>query len=401
MREIPGTPVRSSAGTPGGFAMSTSPATSAGVNASRGTASSGTLVESSPSVSEEDEVDDSPSPKLGGRAAHELRWLGETPVIRQGRTRGEQRQFDLDSAALFVEEALATEELQEWLSVSVMHDCLTGIDGLYNPLLLGVVNDSEDLAASAMDFASGMWLNPLPDSGNGFGAVIYESAFAAAGVGCSKFPHVSKIEDPPMSFADVERSQYQDVWNDSDYAEFSGLWNSNAFRRLKKGELPENANVVTGKWVRNCKTGDPGNVIKPKSRMVARGFGQIRNVDFSETFSPTPSTASVKIAVAVANEKGWLLRHLDVKQAFIQAHFDEAVYMRLPAGCGDMSGEVVLLQRAVYGFRQAGRQWSLRLIVECSCRQLAWSRVRLARVCSVRWWMGRLPSLYVFTLTIY
>ena len=47
-------------------------------------------------------------------------------------------------------------------------------------------------------------------------------------------------------------------------------------------------------------------------------------------------------------------------QAFIQAHLDEAVYMRLPAGCGDMSGQVVLLQRSVYGLRQAGRQWSLR-----------------------------------------
>ena len=129
----------------------------------------------------------------------------------------------MDSAALFVEEALATEELQEWLSVSVMHDCLTGIDELYNPLLLGVENDSEDLTASAMDFAPGIWLNPLPDSGNGFGAVISESAFAAADVGCSKFPHVSKIEDPPISFAEVELSQYQDVWNDSDYAEFSGL----------------------------------------------------------------------------------------------------------------------------------------------------------------------------------
>ena len=44
----------------------------------------------------------------------------------------------------------------------------------------------------------------------------------------------------------------------------------------------------------------------------------------------------MKIAVAVANEKGWLLQHLDVKQAFIQAHLDEAVYTRLPAGCGDM-----------------------------------------------------------------
>ena len=52
-----------------------------------------------------------------------------------------------------------------------------------------------------------MWLDPLPDSGNGFRAVVSESAFATGDVGCSKFPHVSKIEDPPKSFADVERSQ--------------------------------------------------------------------------------------------------------------------------------------------------------------------------------------------------
>ena len=91
MREIPGTPVRSSAGTPGGFAMSTPPATLAGVNASGVTASLGASVELSSCVFEEDEVDDSPSPKLGGRAAHELRWLGETPGVRQGRTRGELR----------------------------------------------------------------------------------------------------------------------------------------------------------------------------------------------------------------------------------------------------------------------------------------------------------------------
>ena len=135
--------------------MSTPPATSARVNASRDTASPGALVESPPSVSEEGEVYNSPSPKLRGRAAHEMRWLGETPVVRQGRTRGEQWRFDLDSAALFAEEKLATEELKEWLSVSVMHDCLTGSDGLYNPLLLGAVNDSEDLAANAMDLAPG------------------------------------------------------------------------------------------------------------------------------------------------------------------------------------------------------------------------------------------------------
>ena len=85
-----------------------------------------------------------------------------------------------------------------------------------------------------------MWLNPLLDSGNSFGAVIYESAFASADVDCCEFLHICKIEDLPVSFADVERSQYQNVWNDSDYAAFNGLRNSNAFRRLKERELPKN-----------------------------------------------------------------------------------------------------------------------------------------------------------------
>ena len=73
MREIPGTPLHSSAGTPEGFPMSTLSATSAGVNASGGNASPGASFESSPFVSEENEVDDSPSPELRGRAARELR----------------------------------------------------------------------------------------------------------------------------------------------------------------------------------------------------------------------------------------------------------------------------------------------------------------------------------------
>ena len=46
------------------------------------------------------------------------------------------------------------------------------------------------------------------------------------------------------------------------------------------------------------------NVIKPKSRMIGRGFGQIHNVVFSERFAPTPSAASAKLTVAAANEKG-------------------------------------------------------------------------------------------------
>ena len=57
----------------------------------------------------------------------------------------------------------------------------------------------------------------VESAANGFRAVSFESTFAAAGVTCSEFTHISTIEDASISFADVERSQYQHVWKDSDY----------------------------------------------------------------------------------------------------------------------------------------------------------------------------------------
>ena len=48
--------------------------------------------------------------------------------------------------------------------MSDMHECITGTDGLYNPLLFGIVN------ASAVDLELGVWLGPPLDSGDGFGA---------------------------------------------------------------------------------------------------------------------------------------------------------------------------------------------------------------------------------------
>ena len=60
------------------------------------------------------------------------------------------------------------------------------------------------------------------------------------------------------------------------------------------------------------------------------------------------------IATAVQNE--WPLFHLDVEQAFVRAPLDFDVYMKRPSGCGSKTGQVVRLDRALYGVKQAGRQ---------------------------------------------
>ena len=91
--------------------------------------------------------------------------------------------------------------------------------------------------------------------------------------------------------------------------------------------------------------------------MVARGFTQICDVDYTHCSSPCPSSASVKLILAVANEKGLPLRHFDVAQAHIRASLNEEVYMKRLGGCGEKSRKTTKLERAIYGLKQSGRKW--------------------------------------------
>ena len=143
-------------------------------------------------------------------------------------------------------------------------------------------------------------------------------------------------------------------------AEFKGFVGLNAFEFVDV--VPDGVNVVSARWVFAWKVEKDGIIVKPKARLVARGFSQVYTVDFLETYAPTPATSSVKLLVAIAVKNDWELRQLDVKQqAFIQADLDFNVFMKLPDGCGDKSGKVVNLNKSVYGLKQAGRRWAMHL----------------------------------------
>ena len=98
-----------------------------------------------------------------------------------------------------------------------------------------------------------------------------------------------------------------------------------------------------------------------KSRLVAKGFSQVAGVDSNETTSPMPAAAPVKMIVAVSNENGLPVYHLDVSQAFVQTLLKGKISMLLPHGCGELSGKIVLLQKCQYGLKQVGREWYMLL----------------------------------------
>ena len=49
-------------------------------------------------------------------------------------------------------------------------------------------------------------------------------------------------------------------------------------------------------------------------------------------------------------------------KAFVQSDLDEVVYIRLPPGCGALSGKVVRLRRSLYGLNQTLRMWHYHLV---------------------------------------
>ena len=66
-------------------------------------------------------------------------------------------------------------------------------------------------------------------------------------------------------------------------------------------------------------------------------------MDYFQTCPPTASPAAIRLMAFLAYTLGPQLRHFDVEQAFVQSDLDTKIHMRLPPGCGSMSGQVVSL----------------------------------------------------------
>ena len=99
-----------------------------------------------------------------------------------------------------------------------------------------------------------------------------------------------------------------------------------------------------------------------KSRFVACGYSQVKNFDYTETFSATLRSTSFRLLCALAAGKKLTLDHFDVTSAFTQSDIDAEIYVEAPPGSfttKDNKGrpKVLKLQKALYGAKQASKLW--------------------------------------------
>jgi hypothetical protein len=122
---------------------------------------------------------------------------------------------------------------------------------------------------------------------------------------------------------------------------------------------PQNANVVSCKWVFRHKLKPDGSLDRYKARWVLHGFSQEQGIDFEETFSPVVKSSMVRVVLSIALSLKLETRQLDVKNAFLHGKLAKVVYNRQPIGFIDSTRpeHVCRLNCSLYGLKQAPRAW--------------------------------------------
>ena len=190
------------------------------------------------------------------------------------------------------------------------------------------------------------------------------SAAAASSSGNSGSKHgtasaMSATLLEPATYEKAMASEEAEQWQQAMDEEIASLM-ANGTWTLE--ELPPGLQAIPVKWVFKVKTAANGTVERFKARLVAKGYRQQEGIDYDEVFAPVSKYATLRTLLAAVAANNTELHQLDIKTAFLNGTIEEDIYLQQPPGYTEGPNNLAChLRRALYGLRQAPRQWHARL----------------------------------------
>ncbi|GJX48967.1 putative ribonuclease H-like domain-containing protein [Tanacetum coccineum] len=82
-------------------------------------------------------------------------------------------------------------------------------------------------------------------------------------------------------------------------------------------DLPNGKRAIGSKWVFRNKKDERGIVIRNKARLVAQGYTQEEGIDYDKVFAPVARIEAIRLFLAYASFKDFVVYQMDVKSAFL------------------------------------------------------------------------------------
>ncbi|GJZ60582.1 putative ribonuclease H-like domain-containing protein [Tanacetum coccineum] len=124
-------------------------------------------------------------------------------------------------------------------------------------------------------------------------------------------------------------------------------------------DFPNGKRAISSKWVFTNKKDERGIVIRNKARLVAQGYTQEKGIDYDKVFAPVARIEAVRLFLAYASFKDFMVYQMDVKNAFLYRKIKEEVYVCQPPGFEDpdFPDRVYKVEKALYKLHQALGAW--------------------------------------------
>ncbi|GJS82233.1 putative ribonuclease H-like domain-containing protein [Tanacetum coccineum] len=103
------------------------------------------------------------------------------------------------------------------------------------------------------------------------------------------------------------------------------------------------------------KKDERGIMIRNKARLVAQGYTQEEGIDYDEVFAPVARIEAIRLFLAYASFKDFMVYQMDVKSVFLYGKIEEEVYVCQPPGFedSDFPDRVYKVEKALpMGFKE-------------------------------------------------